>query len=307
MGALRRARLLAVAVMVLGLATASSTSAHRTQVVVLRLSAPTYEIGPPCGDPGAYGQRHAAEAIDFVLGSDLLNDPMPGRVLIAAPPPAAVATRDDVNVECTYSDHPVRTDSEGRRACIKTVDYITSNGRHFLAVADPDLPYACSTTPESRKPYALIARAVPHGRANIGSQWTCDDETIGNVPGAQLPAGCVAIADVTFRPRPGLDASIFVFRLPSLHSLNVEEGQELRYMRQYDGLRQDVSVPGLRQSRFIHTGSVGDLSEVVFTNGRNLVKVWLSDAGMSGGLRPSDLRAAVKAAKDVNALLTTPG
>jgi len=35
--------------------------------------------------------------------------------------------------------------------------------------------------------------------------------------------------------------------------------------------------------------------------------VWLSDAGMSGGLRPSDLRAAVKAAKDVNALLTTPG
>lgn len=120
-----------------------------------------------------------------------------------------------------------------------------------------------------------------------------------DVPGAHVAHGCHAVALISYGKR-GLSGLIKIFQLASPAGLRYERDIELQYMRQYAGLRQDVDLPELNHGRLIHTGSNGDLSEVIFAHGKKLVMVWLSAVRT---LQPPDIRYVLWVAHKTNSVL----
>lgn len=130
----------------------------------------------------------------------------------------------------------------------------------------------------------------------------CDDSAL-DVAGTHHPRNCHAIA-ASLTGQDGGSNQIWVEKFASPREAAYQYGVELRYERQYPGLRSDRAIPGIAGSRMIHTGDVGNFFAVVVRDGSRLIIEFVSSEGYeTGPVSKADMDSAVALARQILGML----
>jgi len=179
------------------------------------------------------------------------------------------------------------------------ITFSMSSGPGPSISTSPPVAALPSAVGDARIAGSLAIAADPPG---VSVHTDCEDSPAGNVAGAHEPRNCAATyASIT--AADGATDQVWVERFDSPREAAYQYGVELRYDRQYAGLRSDQAIPGITESRMIHTGDAGNLFTIVVRQRACLVIVFVSSARYGSSVTKADMTGAVALARRMTGML----